>query len=107
MRLYATIKAMETRMERYAKYREQIKRMSPDEFTPKKVNKDEMESVKDAVAPELSFAYDEQPSDTGRNSAPYSLYLKKRKRWLVVKIIALALAIAGFIVWWFLMQGRK
>lgn len=97
---------METRMERYAKYRDQIRRMPPEQFQSKKVAKSDLDAAKDAVAPELSIT-DGGNGKTGRNSAPYSLYLKRRKRWLVVKIVALVLAVGAFVLWWFLLQGRR
>ena len=91
-------------MERYFKYREQIKRMAPEEFSAKKTEKEDLESVKDATIPGFVST-----SDDGEKtkSSPYFLYLRKRKRWFVVKLVALALVVAAFVVWWILMQGRK
>ena len=93
------IYAMETRMERYAKYREQIRHMREEDF-PKKGNADNTSS--DSVA---TFA----PAEVSEQSAivsPYGLYLRHRHKMLAVKIVALALVIAAFAVWWILMQGR-
>ena len=91
-------------MERYFKYREQIKRMAPEEFSSKKVEKEDAESAKEATLPNFTTSMDEGGK---AKSSPYYLYLRKRKRWFVIKLIALGLVVAGFIVWWFLMQGRK
>ena len=95
---------METRMERYAKYREQIKRMAPEDFVTKKET-DEEDTKENPL--DLSYAEREQVGDGKGNSAPYALYLRRRRRFLVAKIVALVVVIGLFIVWWFLMQGRK
>ena len=97
---------METRMERYAKYREQIKHMAPEQFvSAKKVgaNQDETE---ESLA-NLSLADEVANAESKVNSGPYSLYLKRRRRFLIAKIVALVLVVVAFVVWWFLLQGRK
>ncbi len=100
---------METRMERYAKYRESIKRMAPEEFEPRKIDSSAEAAVKDATLPDLSFSYDAALQEEGSHNrtGPYSLYLKRRKRWLLIKAICLLVVATIFIVWWFLLQGRK
>ncbi|MBE6126782.1 MAG: hypothetical protein E7182_02245 [Erysipelotrichaceae bacterium] len=95
---------METRMERYAKYREQIKRMAPEDFAPKKET--DAEEAKEHPL-DFSYAESEQTGDGKANTAPYALYLRRRRRFLVAKIVALIVVIGLFILWWFLMQGRK
>lgn len=90
-------------MERYAKYREQIKRMAPDEFSSKKVEQEDLDSAKEATLPSFST----QEEGTKTKSGPYYLYLQRRKRWFVVKVVCFALVVAAFLVWWFLLQGRK
>lgn len=91
-------------MERYFKYREQIKRMAPEEFSSKKVEKEDADSAKEATLPNFVTTTDDGEKT---KSSPYYLYLRKRKRWFVIKLVALGLVVAAFIVWWFLMQGRK
>lgn len=100
---------METRMERFAKYRESIRRMAPEEFAAHKVGNKEAEAVNEAVLPDFSTNFDGgiQSDEGTTTSGPYSLYLKRRKRWLVVKLVCFAVVAAIFVVWWFLMQGRK
>ncbi len=90
---------METRKERYSKYREQIRHMREEDF-PKKgaAEAAESDSGTTFVPTEVS--------DQSSVISPYALYLRHRHRMLAVKIVALVLVIAGFAVWWILMQGR-
>lgn len=96
--------AMETRMERYAKYRESIKRMAPEEFETRKGVKKDPEQAESL--PDYSYDSAIQEGVENESSGPYSLYLRRRRKWLILKVVCLVLAIAGFLVWWFLMQGR-
>lgn len=89
--------AMETRKERYSKYREQIRHMREGEF-PK------VDNGAASVATEGGDV-SSVPNQLG-TILPYELYLRHRRKMLVFKVLALALAIAGFVVWWFLMQRR-
>ena len=91
---------METRMERYAKYRAEIRRMTPEQFAAIK------EGASNASEPQDNFSY-KPLEESHTDNSPYRLYLAHRNRFLWVKILALVLVVAGFIVWWFLMQGRK
>ncbi len=94
---------METRMERYAKYREQIRRMAPMDFP----SADSRGKARESIDPEFSMPYDDEGFEEVAHNGPYLLYLSRRKRWLVIKIVLLLLAIGGFVLWWFLLQGRK
>ena len=100
---------METRMERYAKYRESIKRMAPEEFAPRKSGMAKPKTTNEIAAPEFDFSFDPLLENGGEktNSGPYSLYIKKRKRWLIIKLVCLVVVAGAFVAWWFLMQGRK
>ena len=96
-------------MERYAKYREQIKRMPPEQFTTFKPKKKELEEAGEAQPAEVSFSYGakETPSKEKSKSGPYSLYLKKRKHWFWIKVGCFVIVVGLFILWWFLLQGRQ
>ena len=90
---------METRMERYAKYREQIRRMPESDFprpADSSANADDREDAPIGEEEERRGA-----------SAPYRLYLNHRRNWFLVKVGLLVVAVGLFILWWFLMQGRK
>ena len=89
--------AMETRKERYSKYREQIRHMREGEF-PKVDNGTTSVAAEGGDVPSV-------PNQLG-TILPYELYLRHRRKMLVFKVLALALVIAGFVVWWFLMQRR-
>ena len=100
---------METRMERYAKYREQIKRMPSEQFASYKTNKSDLEAAKEAVpaVDSLSGGSTSSAPKSKGNSGPYSLYLRKRKRWLLIKLVSFVVVAGIFVLWWFLLQGRK
>ena len=89
-------------MERYAKYREQIRRMTPEEF-PTPEDAPRSAEAAESTSP-LPF---EEARDDSATGGPYALYLSKRKVWLAIKIILFLLAVAGFVIWWVLMQGRR
>ncbi len=90
---------METRRERYAKYREQIRHMREEDF-PKGGNAGATSAEASATIGPAEI------SDQSSAMLPYDLYLRHRYKTLAIKIIALVLTIAAFIVWWVLMQGR-
>ena len=92
---------METRKERYSKYREQIRHMREEDF-PKGGHVDAEGSTAEASAAHNPA----EVSDQSSILSPYDLYLRHRYKMLAVKVVALVLTIAGFVVWWVLMQGR-
>ena len=88
---------METRMEKYRKFREEIRLMADESF-PQSEGRVKTSSPSDALS--------EMSSVDGKNS-PYHLYAKRlRKRTLIV-LGLFFLALIGFAVWFFLLQGRK
>ena len=110
---------METRKEKYRRYREDIIHMS-DEFFPSAsqrryriTDKDEkvLGTAKKAGS-EISFGdllNEEVGSDDpffAKSLSPYAAYRQRRSRALLFKFIALFLAVAGLVAWYFLIQGR-
>lgn len=87
---------METRKERYAKYREQIRHMRDGEF-PKASTGEDVSAASNATV---------TVSESSGDMMPYALYLRHRRKMLAFKVLAFVLATSGFVVWWFLMQGR-
>ncbi len=87
-------------MERYARYREQIRRMPESDFPRQGVSASNEPEETEVGAPSLKERGEGQTS-------PYSLYLHQRRVWFIVKVALLVVAVALFILWWFLMQGRK
>lgn len=92
-------------MERYARYREQIKRMAPEQFAAAKGKS--VPTPADSEDFSTPFGDLVASAESRSHSAPYMLYLKRRRRFLVAKFVALGIVVVGFIVWWFLLQGRK
>ena len=92
---------METRMERYAKYREEIRRMPPEEF-PSSTNEDGTAAAK----PSSPIPFEEE-GESESSGTPFMIYLSKRKFWFAVKVGLLILVIIAFVIWWVLLQGRK
>ena len=83
-------------MEKYRKYREEIRHMAEESFPQAKgklsVSSSEIELDNDAPV--------------GKNS-PYYLYAKRLRKRTLILLVIFALFIVGFIVWFFLLQGRK
>ena len=81
-------------MERYRKYRDEIRNMAEESFP----------QAKSGSPLPKGMEFDSDPA--GKNS-PYHLYAKRlRKRTLILLGLFLLCAV-GFIVWFFLLQGRK
>ena len=111
---------METRKEKYRKYREEIIHMA-DEFFPSASEKRYAISAADEkilgtarrAGNAISFG-DMLHSDVEINDqffsektlSPYAAYRERRRKGVILKLIALALVVIGLIVWYFLIQGR-
>ena len=98
---------METRTERYTRYRERIKSMSEMEF-PKTV---ESKASFSAMEAELSgSAISINASGTpsyGLSTSPYRLYLRRQRVYVVLKVILAILVASGLAVWAVFLFGRK
>lgn len=97
---------METRTERYTRYRERIKNMSDMEFPRTQEGRDSFS----AMEAKLSGSAISMPGDPvqnyGLSNSPYLLYLKKQRKIFVLKVIFALLVIGGLVAWYILMQGR-
>ena len=89
---------METRKERYLKYREQIRHMREEDFPKEKTSSTANEGTSQITVGAVS--------DQLGAILPYQLYLKHRRKLLAIKIVTFVLVAGGFVVWWFLMQRR-
>lgn len=99
---------METRMERYAKYREQIKRMPASGFPSRQASSDNPESTAKQVPEQPAFSYEEEGFANGLSkNSPYSIYARKKRINFLIKILVTAFIIGLFVAWWFLLQGRR
>ena len=87
---------METRMEKYRKYRDDIRHMADESF-PQAKGKPSLLVSEEALK-------DDGPS--GKNS-PYYLYAKRLRKRTLILLCLFLLAAVGFVVWFFLLQGRK
>ncbi len=90
------INVMETRMEKYQKYRDEIRHMAEESFPQAK--------AKLSSSPQKMEIESESPA--GKNS-PYYLYARRLRKRTLILLGLFALCIIGFIVWFFLLQGRK
>ncbi len=93
-------------MERFAKYRDQIRHMPDAKFAKKNAKVSDGDPLIEGPSPDVDAFLGEEGDDK-RSDGPYALYAKRRRTILLVKLIVVALAVAGFVVWWFLLQGRK
>ncbi len=83
-------------MEKYQKYREEIRHMAEESFPQAK--------AKLSAPPQMAGLEDDGP--VGKNS-PYYLYAKRLRKRTLILLGAFVLFVVGFIVWFFLLQGRK
>lgn len=107
---------METRTERFAKYRDFIKRLPSDAFEPDGTYAEELTAeelhhmgkvgyssssitISSKVSPSRP-ALDIAPDDG--KATPYSLYLKKKQTWWIIKVIVAAVVIGLFVMFYFL-----
>lgn len=98
---------MESRMERYAKYRESIKRMSSEEFATAHLSPEEKERAKRAVTPEAAAEF--VHAQLSREPDKYDVnadYLRAKKRLLIAQIIVGVLLLAAFVVWGVFLMRR-
>lgn len=95
--LFAKMMSMETRMERYASYREKIRRMPADTFPQAKDAPNEKEKSDEPIIPPSS----------GQNPF-YSLYAKRKRRYYWIVGSFFLVVVACFIVFYFLyIHGRS
>ncbi len=91
-------------MERYKKWRDQIRHMSDAQFPQAEENEDFVKM--NQTSPQQYVNEELSPKGLGKKS-PYLLYRKHlRKRTLIVAGV-FVLALIGFVVWFILLQGRK
>ena len=94
---------METRTERYTRYRERIKTMSEMEFPRTKEGKESFSHLEAELA-SASIATSQESSLA--NSSPYHFYLHRKRVSLVIKVVLALAIIAGLAVWFYFLQGR-
>lgn len=97
---------METRTERYTRYRERIKNMAEMEFPKTKEGKESFSAMEAQLSGSAISVSGESVSNYGLGRSPYRLYLRKRRIAFIVKVCVALLIIAGLITWGILLQGR-
>lgn len=97
---------METRTERYTRYRERIKNMSELEFPSTEKGKANFAAMEATLSSGAITIPGENPLSLFQSTSPYRVYLHHKRVRLLIKIIVAVVIVAGLIVWWFLMQGR-
>ncbi len=108
-KFYKILLPMETRKERYSKYRQEILRMPKESFDKngsfcRKMNVNELSSISSMGTPESSISYmneNEPFYSSEKNRAPYLFYLKKRRAFLWLKLSILALIIIFLVLLYF------
>ncbi|MDY5441157.1 MAG: hypothetical protein SPG64_02895 [Candidatus Enteromonas sp.] len=91
---------METRMERYAKYRDSIRRMTEEDFADARLSAAERDRLSSAKTPEeASRAFLGSLSATTSVPTANRDYLKSKKRMTVLKICVGVILLAGFLAW--------
>lgn len=96
---------METRIERYAKYRQEISRMPASCFAPDGSFLGDGEANEEipndgGISPSNAKIYVDE--DNEKIKAPYLAYLKRRRSLLWLKILVAVLAVIGLILMYIL-----
>ncbi len=106
-------------MEKYRKYREEIKQMPDSAFERFQTSSLPMSTtditiVSQAGTPASSISYGgimesakKREDPFFNEQTPYQLYLRKKRNVLIAKFALLAIAVIGMTVWFILLQGRK
>ena len=112
---------METRKEKYRKYREEIIHMA-DEFFPSASKKRYRISAADEkilgtakrAGSAISFGdmlhsglEGNDLTSSEKSLSPYAAYCQRRRKSIIFKFVALALVAAALITWYFLIKGRS
>ena len=109
---------METRTEKWGKYRQEIKMSSDSEFGPSSrtdsLSEDDYSRIATAKKSGLAIGYGQilqQPIPVNSSSAggdasaqrsPYSIYRRKKATWLIIKLSLLLLVAIAFVVVYFI-----
>ena len=102
---------METRKERYRRYREEIKQMRDDAFP----NAQNFCNFADVIESQPSLGFrqpmasegKEAPAFTKKRVSPYRAYQKRRWIGIGIKTLALLVTIALFLIWYFSIAARS
>src|SRR5574344_1529630 len=107
---------METRKERFSKYREQIKLTPDDQFpsSPRTSGLDsaDIDLLSSVNKPAQAISYGSllQPLEArldtpkGKLTSPYESYLKSKRTGWIIKLSLFGIALAAMIVWYFMIQ---
>jgi len=105
---------METRKERYAKYREQIRLTPDDQFSSSRrstpINSQDIDLLSSVDKPSMAISYgsllepyEAKFSSNGEKTiSPYDRYLKRRRVGAIIKLSLFLIAIVGMLVWYYI-----
>ncbi len=97
---------MRTRVAKWARYRAKIKNTPDQKFPRRAADVPQTESdaavFSQTLAHGAALTYEALPSLKRKKPLLYATHVRRARVWLIVKIVALALAIAGFVALWFL-----
>lgn len=94
---------METRMERYAKYREKISQMAEEDFQPDGVPVGNREVSKEEVD---SYVANDLSQEEIANGGPNKAYLNRRRATYIAQLIVGVLLFVALLVFGILIFGR-
>ena len=113
---------METRKERYRRYREEIKQMRDDAFPNapikrlRSLSEQDLEILERAERASSAISFGdilqsaegkEAPAFTKKRVSPYHAYQKRRWIGIGIKTLALLVTIALFLIWYFSIAARS
>lgn len=105
---------METRKERFAKYRETIQKMPDGQFPAQRrfsqPNSGDLDLLSSADKPTAAISYGSLlesseaavGDDPSGRPSPYARYSNKKKGWLIAKFVLLFMAIIAMVIYYFL-----
>lgn len=85
-------------MQRYAKYREKIRRMPERDFPASEPEPSQEAEPEENIADIIGDA---------SSKGPYSYYFKRKLKYYLIVGGFFLLAVVGFLIWYFLFLGRN
>ena len=94
-------------MERFARYRDEIRRMPEEDFAYVRLSPEEKERAKRAVTPQSAAEFVHK--ELGNEPVKYQMnadYLRARKNMVILKAVVDAVLVLGLVIWGYFMLRR-
>ncbi len=94
-------------MERFARYRDEIRRMPEEDFAYVRLSPEEKEKAKRAVTPQSAAEFVHK--ELGNEPVKYNMnadYLRSRRNILLLKVAVGVVLVLGLVIWGYFMLRR-